>query len=232
MILYFGSATFIDLLRLWTGPLPKYICMIGLVVKNVFPINIGLNIFVRISTRFIFVFVYKSVPALNDDFLGLFLTLLYNMISFLTTAARFHLPGRPVLNELICTGTFYQHWSQEPTKNPVHAVLPLAFLMISGVLLIPLKMATLIWNRRDQRPNRINLGGNSTTLLATSVIASGTVLALKLNSLENPLLLNEYPLKLLVFGLYFAYPILANFAFCLMFYRKHYKLFQKIKALF
>ena len=120
-MIYFFIPNIIDSTRALFGPLPRFVCLFDLFVKNVTLMSIGLHgTFITIMKYLCFC-VYKSMPMMDDNFLSFFFFLISHMISMTTALIRICLPGRPVLNELICVGHFYPQWYEESEAIQSHA---------------------------------------------------------------------------------------------------------------
>ena len=101
MIIYYISSLAIDVVRAIFGPLNDFVCTFGVFIKNVVPINASLITLSMTITKFVFVFIYKSIPCMEDNFLSFFIYLTINMISILSTFSRLYLPGRPIFNKVL-----------------------------------------------------------------------------------------------------------------------------------
>ena len=55
--------------------------------------------------KLIFVFYYKCIPFMDDNFWSIFIYMICSLISILATISRFYLPGRPILNEVSTVDT-------------------------------------------------------------------------------------------------------------------------------
>lgn len=100
MVIYFALPISIDMIRMLWGPLPAAICDIGVLAKNMFLASVSQTVLYMTLTKFLFVFVYKSIPSIDDDFLSVFIFVLVYIISLLASASRLSLPGRPILNKV------------------------------------------------------------------------------------------------------------------------------------
>lgn len=85
VILYtipFGTYTIRGLL----GPVPTWLCSICAVVLDVFGIQMLLTTVIMSGFRFSFVFIFKSIPIMNDQLLN---RISFNVVIFLTLFMRF-----------------------------------------------------------------------------------------------------------------------------------------------
>ena len=112
--------------------------------------------------KFMCVCVYKSMPVMNDNFLSFLHFIISNIISTTTTLVRFFLPGRPVLNELICTGTFYSQWFDEPDPFAAYSYITCFCFLTHLILSIPIARS----RRKSAVSKHVNLGDNLTMWIA------------------------------------------------------------------
>lgn len=108
MIIYHATTVTVDTFRAILGPMPSFICELSVFYKNFFLVSIVQNIFCMTLYKFMCICIYRSLPVLEDNFLALFLLLNTSLVSFLAAGSRMSLPGRPILNKVICTGDFYE----------------------------------------------------------------------------------------------------------------------------
>ena len=97
MVLYIIFPLTIDFIRAIYGPLNDYVCYVGVFFKTVISINCCLTALVMTITKSVFVFIYKSIPIMDDNCLSMIIYVTINMISIMATLIRFYLPGRPVV---------------------------------------------------------------------------------------------------------------------------------------
>ena len=98
MLIYYFFGTGTDFLRALIGPLPSYICLSNVFVKNFVHCNILLAVLAITSARFMFVCIYKSFPTMDDDFFANLLFRCINLISFILVFIRVNSPGKFPLN--------------------------------------------------------------------------------------------------------------------------------------
>ena len=96
--MYHVFCTTIDALRSVVGPLPYVVCSVNVYMKNLAHINVSLFTLAITAAKFSFVCIYKSIPLMEDNFLSTVIYATSNTISILGAAAKFYLPGRPILN--------------------------------------------------------------------------------------------------------------------------------------
>ena len=87
-------------MRIIFGPLPRPVCMVGIFLKNFYMHALAMNQFFKVCFKFSVAFYFKSMPIMDDNFLNLFLNLVYTVISSVIIFAKFYSPGRPVFNEV------------------------------------------------------------------------------------------------------------------------------------
>ena len=100
MFLYYAFPMLFDTLRSLIGPFPRLICKISVFVKNVSSINVALMSVALSFTKVLFVFYYKTIPVMEDNFWARFIYMTCSMVSMLASFSRLYLPGRPILNEV------------------------------------------------------------------------------------------------------------------------------------
>ena len=100
LIIYYVAGTGLDLLRILTGPKPEWLCTFVIFIKNFVNFNVILICLVLSATKYIFIGIYKSMPCINDDFLSAFIHMTLNMLSFMFTAIKVYMPGKPRLNQV------------------------------------------------------------------------------------------------------------------------------------
>ena len=90
----------IDGLRAFTGPMPSFICTFDIFMKNVVMTSSVLFMFAIICTKFSFIFVFKSIPAMNDSFLSTFICIASYMITILASSSRIFHTTKPIMNKV------------------------------------------------------------------------------------------------------------------------------------
>ena len=114
MFVWFAMPMSLDLLRALLGPLSRPACLTGIFLKNVTSFNVSLIMVVLTSTKLIFIFAFKRIPIMDDNFWANFLYMTTSLISVLASAFRLYQPGRPVLNEVILLiFNYYVHLQYE-----------------------------------------------------------------------------------------------------------------------
>lgn len=219
MIIYFVMPITTDMIRMLWGPLPSWICDIGVLGKNMFLASVSQTVFSMTLTKFTFVFVYKSIPSIEDNFFSIFIFSLVYMVSLLVSASRFCLPGRPILNKLICTGHYYKEWNEESDTIQTASIIVIMSSLCHLLLSIPIAISKRRLKMASNHQNMINFGGMMTSWIGMSLLVIAIFLLSTLNA-TNPEDLNEFPNNLLVHGLYFVIPIMAIFTLNLMFFAR------------
>ncbi len=218
MIILFSFATTIDTIRAVIGPLPKAVCKVGIFTKNIFFTNTAQNVMAMTIFKYIFVVVYRSIPIMDDNFLSTYLIISINMISIISSLVRMVAPGRPILNELVCTGQFYHQWHQEPEAfQPFNYISGICFL-VHVVLTFRIRM---IQKKRASSPNpNVNLGDRVYRGFIMFLILIGMVTVAKVNK-TNPEDLTKYPNFLLLYFNYFFVQVGCFSLICFLFFAKN-----------
>ena len=101
MVIFFLFPFNIDALRVFVGPLPQELCSLGVFFKNFILTNISLITLIMTCTKFAFVYIYKSIPVMEDTFLSIFCYIGCSIISAFAAFSRMFLNGpRPIRNEV------------------------------------------------------------------------------------------------------------------------------------
>lgn len=95
---------FINAIRMLFGPLPKFVCNFLIFWRNaplagVFWYYNGIAIF-----RYAYIFVFKSVAPINEDFISRVVYLSVSLWAFLYGVIFMTLPGKMGINYYMCTG--------------------------------------------------------------------------------------------------------------------------------
>ena len=95
---------FIEVLRMIFGPLPTSLCWFQSFWRNC-PMTGAMVYFVlTVIFRYIFIFVYKSVPPINEDFISRVIYLSVSLCSLLYGIVFMVIPGQMAVNFYMCTG--------------------------------------------------------------------------------------------------------------------------------
>lgn len=207
----------IDSLRAMIGPLPRTICQINIAMKNIVQVNVSLLALSMTMTKFAFLCIYKSIPMMDDNFLSTFGYILINLISILATVLKFYMPGRPPLNELICTGCFYEEWiNEKPPMADTGIIISFVCIVMHFILSIPIWIAKVKMNRKEPVSKGTTFGS---FLSSWIILGIGIIICITLAMMNKtyPVDLNVYPFNLLVLNLHLFLPIAVcltlNFTF-------------------
>ena len=91
VFLRYLTAGFIQNMRPFTGPINAKLCQSALFVDVFAGINIVLLTLSSNLARFTFVYFYKSMPPVNDDFIAFNIYSMIILMSFLVTSFKFYL---------------------------------------------------------------------------------------------------------------------------------------------
>lgn len=104
--------TFLQAIRPIYGPMPHVACKLVIGTFQVFiPICIcwiGLSV---TGARFVFSYLYGSIPVMDDDFWVRFITRVTMIWSAVATMAKFYTEDRPMITEVI------MHMQSKPLKR-------------------------------------------------------------------------------------------------------------------
>ena len=110
MFICFAMPMFLDLLRALFGPFSKPACLTGIFLKNVTSFNVSLIMVFLTSTKLIFIFAFKRIPIMDDQFWAHYIYTTTSLISVLASSFRLYQPGRPVLNEVMLFTFYYYNY--------------------------------------------------------------------------------------------------------------------------
>ena len=199
------------------GPLPRPVCMVGIFVKNFYIHSLMMNNLIRNCCRLSIVFYFKSMPVMNDNFLSLFFNLAFTQASVIIIFAKFYSPGKPVLNELVCTGTFYDQWVLEESHK--FSRIPYRFALLTILLRLVLYTAEKVWKTQDSasgNSNPVTIDGVRSAIAYSIFGAVGFVLVYTMTHFPAPSKLNESPNNLFIYAAHIITPVSFVFVFSLI----------------
>ena len=144
---------------------------------------------VTIVWRFVFIFVWKSIPPMEDKFLAIFTTIAISMIFLMLSIIRAVCHGKPSRNLIICSGTY------EPNLDLLGPPFPLAhpvFIVIEVIIYLGLYMSILVKKGQVQK-NPIN--PNQIPKKLESLIMNLVVLAVITIAVVSNAITNRYNIK-------------------------------------
>ena len=201
----------LETLRVLVGPLPRILCQLIVFVKNLVCYNVCQSCIMMTLTKLAFLCHFKSIPIMEDNFLSTFLYLIFNLLSILTVLARFYLPGTP-LNELICTGCFYEEWLDEHKPIPTDTWIIMGCFLLQFILSIPIWMVKRKMNKDEPVQKGVtNLGSHLSSFIMLFLMFIAAALYIVMTTL-HPRQLNEFPYNWIVFNLYLFLPFLISVA--------------------
>lgn len=111
-------------IRFISGPGPKLLCWIHLIIKNWFVTKILLIQTGMIVSRYACIFWLKNPSAFNDEFWCCFITIWVNLSSFIPHFVLAYLPGRQHIGYHICTGENpAEDYQLQPKFNYIHHII-------------------------------------------------------------------------------------------------------------
>ena len=136
-LLYYVIGNGIDTIRAAFGPLPTLLCQFNSFTKNFCHLNFSIFFVIKGATEFAIICIYKSIPCIEDNFIATFFSMIITLLAFLITCVQLYLPGKPVMNQLICTGQYYDNWPEDegPYNIPVYlsGACILIYLLLAGL---------------------------------------------------------------------------------------------------
>ena len=125
LIIYYVVAGGIDAVRATFGPLPVPVCKIGAFLKVATVVKFCLLSFAMTLTKFIFIFIFKSIPVMDDSFLSFVINSNVTLWTFLTSSAKFYFEPKENIFLRICQGkgTEDKNWHGQPILIATYLLL-------------------------------------------------------------------------------------------------------------
>ena len=92
---------FFDHVRALFGPLPSILCRTGTFIRVFCGSNILVLSLIITGTKFLLVFIFRSIPLMDDNFLSFTINIIVNIVIFLATMSKFYIEDRPNVAEVI-----------------------------------------------------------------------------------------------------------------------------------
>ena len=99
---HIGIIGFADLIRVWYGPLPNFICTPMQVTRHTIHMITAILWTVVALLKVWIVCIHKSVPSMDDDFIAAFVIRASFMMSFLFSIVSVILPQKPAIAHVSC----------------------------------------------------------------------------------------------------------------------------------
>lgn len=187
----------VDIVRYLAGPLPRSLCFIISVSKNVIKTQ-GLLLYNAIHiTRYVFIFWLKNPGAVKDDFWSLFLSIWITGLSIFPNLVIYILPIKQPMFYYVCADIDPHVDMKMPSK-------PAAMADITSLLLLfMIKIRISVHQQEPELNSSISRGVLSliekqtitdftSNLVGLSSVASFSLLSIKLNSMTL-VELNQFP---------------------------------------
>ncbi len=172
----------VSVLRVWFGPLPKWICSLTVFSNNVIWMS-GTMIFVAIVVlKFIFVCIWKNLKPMNDNLVSSIVVTNALLLSVVFAFVKIYLPGKPGVFDVVCTGIYHLSDDFLPPKFPVDIV----FASICFIFYLSMYIPTIVKRRKIEMENFTQpLNINNTTpksleSLALNLMVVGLIVAVTL----------------------------------------------------
>jgi hypothetical protein len=136
---WYFSIQMIDMFRYIFGPLPHFVCVAQLHLKNAIFTQQMLFINGIIISRYIFIFWLKNPAAFQDDFWNLFSSVWIIGYSIISQIVSFKMPGRYTLYYYICTGKSSLADENIPLKSGLH-MQTLSLVVFLSHLVVSIKL--------------------------------------------------------------------------------------------
>ena len=89
-------------IRAIAGPLSPGWCRFAATVAAITVSSLCLFALAISGIRFAFIFVYKTIPVMDDRFAAFFISLAINVESFMLTGVKLYLDDKPLIIEVSC----------------------------------------------------------------------------------------------------------------------------------
>ena len=100
MIAYCALPMTLDAIRCIFGPLPLPICTLIHSLKMVIFLNVCQITMILTCVKFAFIFIFKSIPNMEDNLLSVFIYLAVNLLSIYYTILRMMTLKRPLIHQV------------------------------------------------------------------------------------------------------------------------------------
>jgi len=104
VLVYYGIVQEIEIMRYVYAPLPWALCQFTVFSKLFGTMYCILLLDIIVITRYLFIFWIKNPASLNDDILGVFLTMWALMVSFIAQFVHAMMPGKEFAGVWFCSG--------------------------------------------------------------------------------------------------------------------------------
>ena len=133
MSIYFTIGNTFDTLRAVIGPLNPTICRIGVLTKNWMFYNVCFFTLLITLTKFTYICIFKSLPAMDDNFIALIMSLIVNLLTAMIIYVWMTLPGKEPLSMVSCITTPYLFVQQSLVSiKSIYSYFVLGCTMKSG----------------------------------------------------------------------------------------------------
>ena len=109
MIAYCALPMTLDAIRCIFGPLPLPICTLIHSLKMVIFLNVCQITMILTCVKFAFIFIFKSIPNMEDNLLSVFIYLAVNLLSIYYTILRMMTLKRPLIHQVNHIYLEYNH---------------------------------------------------------------------------------------------------------------------------
>ena len=156
MIIHFVVTNSIDILRVFYGVLPRFLCTFNFFIKVWTAVNIAIFSMGVNATKFAFICFFKTIPMMNDRLISTLIFMNVNLVSFLSTSAKFYIEEKIPVTEKICTGI----WTEDQDKRPVQLA---AFTVVATFLFDLIFALSSKWLKYKGRNNIVPFNMKNST---------------------------------------------------------------------
>jgi len=214
----------LEIARYTYGPLPDIICLIHLIHKNAYSVQLSLFGNAVTLSHYLFVFYLKNPSEFQDEFWHTFINIWIVSFGFLSQFTYMYLPGHQPVNYYLCIGVNPEIDGKifVMKKNYIANVVVLLTVVIQVSVAVRFIIHRVQIDAASQYGHKENF---LKEIMSDFFIAFGifnmaflyAYLLYKINTLE-PSLFNIYPNYLLLYALHYAFPIGTACSFSIFFY--------------
>ena len=138
LIIYEVFIVGLDILRMWTGPLPENVCLMINISKSFLCLSFVIIVTILAIMKFLFLCILKRVPEIDDDFLSRIIISSVMAFGSFVSALKYGFWTRPSTNECICMGRFDHEWNLLDKRPPLDIMIFGFCIIVQNVLAYPI----------------------------------------------------------------------------------------------
>ena len=134
--------TGLDLLRVWSGPLPLEFCQFCLLLKGTICYAVPCNVAGVVTLKFFYICVWRRFKPIDDDFVARIIIIISCFLGFLMQLTKILAPGKPVYNIVFCTGVY------KPSFDAMDKKIPIEMGMLLPILISQILTPIIHWQKK------------------------------------------------------------------------------------